>query len=310
MDWIRSANQDQLFNGHRLCRDGVKEPDRDNADTYFFNLLSEAEGGTFTSDQNGTPSATVHAVKDSNGTASQYKTDPDSCSYVNNSDDLSSNLECLTARAIKHGYKGALPGQGQDTDALAKVLHPKRLGHALAGTEVLSRSRYVKGETDFGVPLRILPVGDSITAGFRSTTGGGYREFLYNILRQHNSDVSFIGSKDTAPHNSTWGRCDGYYGDTSVQIRGNLSAHGSLKQNPNVVIIMSGTNDIGKDGAKNFTGLLPGAKQLEGMINDVFKATPDAAVLVGHIISRGHNVFEPKVGLQEMVSVLLECCSS
>lgn len=46
------------------------------------------------------------------------------------------------------------------------------------------------------VPLRILPLGASITWGTGSTTGNGYRKPLYDELKKNGFEVEMVGSKE------------------------------------------------------------------------------------------------------------------
>lgn len=45
-------------------------------------------------------------------------------------------------------------------------------------------------------PLKIMPLGASITAGFKSEDGNGYRETLYNHLTSKKWNFEFVGSID------------------------------------------------------------------------------------------------------------------
>ena len=44
-----------------------------------------------------------------------------------------------------------------------------------------------------GIQLKIMPLGDSITQGFQSTAGNGYRLDLLNDLTSGGSQVLFVG---------------------------------------------------------------------------------------------------------------------
>lgn len=44
------------------------------------------------------------------------------------------------------------------------------------------------------VALRIMPLGASITAGYRSTDGNGYRKYLWEQLRYEGWEVDMVGS--------------------------------------------------------------------------------------------------------------------
>lgn len=84
--------------------------------------------------------------------------------------------------------------------------------------------------------LRILPLGDSITYGFASPDGNGYRLKLLNDLTADGDKVVFAGTvqNGTMADNSM----AGYPGKT-IEYIGD-QAPSSLAQNPNVVLLMAG----------------------------------------------------------------------
>ena len=47
--------------------------------------------------------------------------------------------------------------------------------------------------------IKIMPLGDSITYGVGSSTGGGYRLPLWNELRARGFPIEFVGSVHTGP---------------------------------------------------------------------------------------------------------------
>src|SRR5690242_20766591 len=49
--------------------------------------------------------------------------------------------------------------------------------------------------------ITIMPLGDSITYGVGSSTGGGYRFQLWNDLRERGWRVDFVGSVQSGPAN-------------------------------------------------------------------------------------------------------------
>jgi hypothetical protein len=58
------------------------------------------------------------------------------------------------------------------------------------------------GAINKGVPVKIMPVGDSITEG--KYTEGGYRKPLYQLLRDNGYSVTFVGKEDNGdPANDT-----------------------------------------------------------------------------------------------------------
>ncbi|KOC15195.1 hypothetical protein AFLA70_593g000510 [Aspergillus flavus AF70] len=89
------------------------------------------------------------------------------------------------------------------------------------------------------VPLRVLPLGASITWGVNSASGNGYRAPLRNKLTSTGWEVDMVGTKQHG--NMTDNDVEAHSGDTIDQVK--AAAQGSLKYKPNVVTINAGTND-------------------------------------------------------------------
>ncbi|KAL5341394.1 hypothetical protein BJX70DRAFT_405980 [Aspergillus crustosus] len=89
------------------------------------------------------------------------------------------------------------------------------------------------------VPLRILPLGASITFGVHSYDNNGYRKPLRDYLRYNDWEVNMAGSKSggTMTDNDVEARL----GDTINMAR--AAAINSIPYKPNVVLINAGTND-------------------------------------------------------------------
>jgi len=121
------------------------------------------------------------------------------------------------------------------------------------------------------MPLRILPLGNSITWGYGSTSGNGYRESLLSLLP---NPVTYIGSEHSG--NMSNNENEGHPGAIIFQIA--LFADLSLVLRPNVILLMAGTNDmIGNFGVEEAPG------RLGVLIDRCVDACPDAVVLVAHL---------------------------
>ncbi|KAJ7804831.1 hypothetical protein B0H14DRAFT_2383470 [Mycena olivaceomarginata] len=141
-----------------------------------------------------------------------------------------------------------------------------------------------------GLKLRALPAGDSITFGFQSSTGNGYRYPLQQVImsppwqsgllnRQNDdTDIDFIGSVDSGtmpdPQN------EGHSGAEINAIGGFLQP--DLSQNPNVVFLLAGTNDINNDD-----DIDNAPARLMAVVDDITNTLPNATVLVGTIPLNG-----------------------
>jgi len=104
----------------------------------------------------------------------------------------------------------------------------------------------LSGQTVADEPVRIMPLGDSITRGFCSTNLNGYRKPLYNKLVSSGYSVDFVGSQtdgDFEDHNHEghggWHASGGPYGGLLPYV------YGWLVNTPaNIILLHIGTNDI------------------------------------------------------------------
>jgi lysophospholipase L1-like esterase len=123
-----------------------------------------------------------------------------------------------------------------------------------------------------GVDLRILPIGNSITDGYKSTTNNGYRLSLQNLIVGNSVDYVGTHRSGSMPDNFN----EGHSGAVISEIAS--YAEGSLPVRPNVVLLMAGTNDINKP---NDPAGAP--SRLASLIDRIFAACPDAAIVVAQI---------------------------
>ncbi|KAK6708383.1 hypothetical protein SNK04_009348 [Fusarium graminearum] len=136
-----------------------------------------------------------------------------------------------------------------------------------------------------GIELRILPVGDSITVGYLSDRqggdGNGYRGQLKKDLS--GDKVVFAGTESSGT------MIDGNYAAWSGKTIQYISDHvdPSLKQHPNIILLAAGTNDMNPNHGISKEGNDPkdAADRLGKLIDKMFKACPDATILVAMIIN-------------------------
>jgi lysophospholipase L1-like esterase len=95
-------------------------------------------------------------------------------------------------------------------------------------------------------PLKILPLGDSITEG---TVAGGYRAPLYAALTVDGYNVAYVGDQTTNPGGGLpagQNRHEGFPSNTSAQLRTQIDGTGIIQTSqPDAVLLPVGTNDIG-----------------------------------------------------------------
>ncbi|MGW2650111.1 ricin-type beta-trefoil lectin domain protein [Streptomyces sp. NPDC001393] len=125
-------------------------------------------------------------------------------------------------------------------------------------------------------PLRLMPLGDSITWGVGSPSGNGYRGFLWNQLSAEGHALDFVGSgrNGTMPDPDN----EGHSGWRIDQITG-IADSVLAGYRPNVITLEIGTNDL------NGNYQIPTATdRLRALIDRITEDAPDATVLLGTVI--------------------------
>ncbi|MEU6668096.1 ricin-type beta-trefoil lectin domain protein [Streptomyces sp. NPDC046727] len=125
-------------------------------------------------------------------------------------------------------------------------------------------------------PLRVMPLGDSITWGVGSSTGNGYRGPLWDKLAADGHPLDFVGTlrggSMSDPDN------EGHSGYRIDQIAA-LADASLTRYRPNVVTLHIGTNDL--QGASEVDTAIA---RLRSLVNQVTADVPDATVLVASLV--------------------------
>ncbi|MGW3321128.1 GDSL-type esterase/lipase family protein [Streptomyces virginiae] len=125
--------------------------------------------------------------------------------------------------------------------------------------------------------LRVMPLGDSITSGYRSTTGAGYRSRLWDrTTGQSRYRIDLVGTLHSgvlpdADH-------DGHDGYAIAQIRAGIDGWLMAAQ-PDVIILGVGVNDLDRG-----TDPAVAANQLAGLVDRIHARQPHARVLLVGVI--------------------------
>jgi uncharacterized repeat protein (TIGR02543 family) len=152
-------------------------------------------------------------------------------------------------------------------------------------------------------PLRIMCVGDSITAGYTDNPTWnvpfqfGYRSGLYTRLTQAGYGFQFVGDSPE-PWNGTFGTPTntpspdlrtlnqdhhrGYGGQGTSYVLSNI-ANWLASDDPNVVLLMIGINDLGVHQVSS------AKSNLNSIVNTIVTQKPDAQVIVAQITPGANN---------------------
>ncbi|MFC8452452.1 ricin-type beta-trefoil lectin domain protein [Kitasatospora sp. NPDC057223] len=124
--------------------------------------------------------------------------------------------------------------------------------------------------------VRLMPLGASITEGYRSSTGNGYRGPLFNRLASEGYTPDFVGNLRNG--NMSDPDHEGHSGWRTDQIAGIADAT-LARWKPNVVTLQIGTNDL----AQNYQ--VPTiSNRLDALIDRILDDVPGVTVLVSPLL--------------------------
>jgi lysophospholipase L1-like esterase len=131
------------------------------------------------------------------------------------------------------------------------------------------------------VPIRVMPVGDSITYG--AGAPGGYRARLYSLLTNAGFNVDFVG---TATDNGAPGLPDsdheGHSGWNIGQIDSIIEGVFNKVSDPDIILLLIGTNDYGQGNDTAHA-----INRLEGLVARMATNRPYAKIIVANLLVRG-----------------------
>jgi len=146
-----------------------------------------------------------------------------------------------------------------------------------------------------GSPCKILPFGDSITHGVKSSDDAGYRSQLFKLIVAAKQKATFTGSLANGPtqvSGQTFPRMhEGHAGWTIDPGYSEFSGYGgisslvpspALDEKPQIVLLHIGTNDLfpTKDGA----GM---ATRLDALVEKIAGDAPTALIVLAQITPVG-----------------------
>lgn len=136
-------------------------------------------------------------------------------------------------------------------------------------------------------PIRIMPLGDSLTKGGNSDTlsQGGYRNRLFNLLSSAGYNVDYVGTQaDTNNPTIPDTNLQGMAGYRIDQIQAGIAAWLTPIEDPDVVLLMVGTDDFGQGG-----DLATAQTNLSNLLADIAIKRPFAKIILSTLPPRGDN---------------------
>ncbi len=141
----------------------------------------------------------------------------------------------------------------------------------------------VAAATASAEPLKIMPLGDSITNGYPD--GGGYRTKLWQRFGSSADNVDFLGSQQNGPAALGDKNHEGHNAYTIAYVPGapgsidqNIAAWLNASVNPDIILLMIGTNDIDR----NYQ-VATAPDRLSQLIGKICDLKPDATLIVASI---------------------------
>lgn len=125
--------------------------------------------------------------------------------------------------------------------------------------------------------IKIMPLGDSITYGQGSSTGGGYRLPLWKELRTRGFLIDFVGSLQTGPDGFNRHH-EGHPGWKINQIAAKVVPW-LLIYRPDIILLHIGTNDFVKNDNP-----AQAPTRLSQLLNLITATLPGAIVIVAQIL--------------------------
>ncbi|KAL1602523.1 hypothetical protein SLS60_005939 [Paraconiothyrium brasiliense] len=143
-------------------------------------------------------------------------------------------------------------------------------------------------------PLRILPLGASITWGQDSSQGNGYREYLRELLEQHSTVVDMVGTvhsgemSDNENEGHPGARVDGVamFAELDIPLR------------PNLILINAGTNDVVHEDPDHPISKI--GERMDKLIDHLFVKIPGVTIILSTLILNTHKGADERI--QEIVN--------
>ncbi|KAJ5389420.1 Lipase GDSL, partial [Penicillium cataractarum] len=123
--------------------------------------------------------------------------------------------------------------------------------------------------------LRIMPLGASITLGYRSTDHNGYRKALRQQLRYEGWQVNMIGSlRNGTMHDN---HHEGHYGYRIDQLESKIQQ--TILQKPNLILINAGTNDAVQNHQITTAGL-----RMNTLLTTLYTSIPNTTIILSTLL--------------------------
>ncbi|KAJ9319488.1 CAZyme family CE3 [Paecilomyces variotii] len=161
-------------------------------------------------------------------------------------------------------------------DAIASVYSREESDKSTNNVTNEGRPENVKSQDNKPFTLRIMPLGASITYGFKSTDGNGYREYFLDMVQSDGWNATMVGNlrHGTMKENEN----NGYVGYRVDQIKA-VSKKSLYSTKPDLILLNAGTNDGVQHYKVSSTG-----KRMDGFLKEIYQASPNTTILFSTLI--------------------------
>jgi lysophospholipase L1-like esterase len=175
-------------------------------------------------------------------------------------------------------WNNGIPNNGVITISANTDGHSYR--SPLNGIELVLNTNQPPSQTR---PIRIMPLGDSITWGYpNAPVTGGYRLSLYQLLTNANIPMDFVGTQVSPAPGLFYPNHEGHSGYRIDQIDDPyFLSWVNTVASPDVILLLIGTNDIGQD--YDPTNAIV---RLDALISHITTDRPNARVIVANLLAR------------------------
>jgi lysophospholipase L1-like esterase len=130
-----------------------------------------------------------------------------------------------------------------------------------------------------GDPCKVLPLGDSITAGAGAPGGGGYRVPLFRKALEAGQSITYVGSQTGGPSTVDGvpfpDSHEGHSGRTIDYIAGRIPDP-ALADGADIVLLMIGTNDM-------YMQPIGAPERLATLLDEILMLEPEALLVVAQL---------------------------
>jgi lysophospholipase L1-like esterase len=137
--------------------------------------------------------------------------------------------------------------------------------------------------------IRIMPLGDSITAGFGSSSSAGYRLRLWRDGKAAHWQFTFVGSQSSGPVSLPDKQHEGHSGWRIDQISAHIVSWLQTYQ-PDIVLLQIGSNDI----IQNYYPRMV-IQRLDHLLEQITTTLPRVTIIVAQITPLRNPILNAQV---------------